>query len=164
MDLADEQRASPAPGSPFLPPYTTLNVGEIRGGEAVNIIPERCEMTWEFRPLPGDDAGGVERRIRDFIDDDLRPRMKAQSAAADVALHPHAAVAPLHHEPDSPAARLARHLTGANVTETVAYVAEASQFQGHGVPAVLCGPGDIAQAHQPDEWIAASQLDKIGRA
>ena len=52
-----------------------------------------------------------------------------------------------------------RHLTGANNTTTVAYTAEASQYQAHGIPSVLCGPGNIAQAHQPDEWIAQSELD-----
>lgn len=159
MELADERRAAAPADSPFTPPFTTFNVGEIRGGEAVNIIPERCELAWEFRPLPGEDADAIEARVRSFLDDDLRPRMKAENPRADVVLVPHAAVPPLRHEPESPAARLARHLTGNNSDETVAFVAEASQFQAHGVPTVLCGPGDIAQAHQADEWIAASELE-----
>ena len=77
---------------------------------------------------------------------------------ADVQLSPLAAVPPLRADPGSPAERLVRYLTGANATHTVAFVAEASQFQQHGIPAVICGPGDIAQAHQPDEWIAEEEL------
>ena len=84
--------------------------------------------------------------------------MKAAHADADVVLTPLQSVPALQANPDSAAERLVRHLTGANTTQTVAYVAEASQFQLHGIPAVLCGPGDIAQAHQPDEWIADSEM------
>ena len=67
---------------------------------------------------------------------------------------------PLRRDENSPAERLTRHLTGANTTHTAAYVAEASQFQANGIPAVLCGPGNIDQAHQANEWIALDQLNQ----
>jgi acetylornithine deacetylase len=158
-DLAAEQEAAANPDSRFTPPWTTFNVGLIQGGEAVNIIAERCAVQWEFRPLPETDSDALEARVRSHIDNEIRPILKALNPAADVEIHLHAAVPPMHPDPNSPAERLARHLTGANTTHTVAYVAEASQFQEHGIPTVLCGPGDIAQAHQPDEWIAQSELD-----
>ena len=157
-NLAAENAAAPDPTSGFTPPWTTFNIGHIKGGEALNIVPERCVISWEFRPLPGVDADAIEARVRAYLDDELRPRMKLAHPAADVILTPLAAVPPLSVDSDSPAERLARYLTGANMTQTVAYVAEASQFQLHGIPAVLCGPGNIAQAHQPDEWIADSEM------
>jgi len=157
--LADEAEVAKMPESGFTPPWTTFNAGQIEGGEALNIIAERCVVSWEFRPLPDADADAIETRVRAYLDDELRPRIKSVHPKADVQLSPLAAVPPLRADPDSPAERLVRHLTGANTIHTVAYVAEASQFQQHGIPAVLCGPGDIAQAHQPDEWIAESEMD-----
>jgi acetylornithine deacetylase len=156
--LAADIAAEPDEESGFEPPWTTFNIGQIEGGEALNIIPEHCAVAWEFRPLPDTDADGIEDRVRAYLDTELRPRMKAAHADADVVLTPLPAVPALQADPDSAAERLVRHLTGANTTQTVAYVAEASQFQLHGIPAVLCGPGDIAQAHQPDEWIADSEM------
>ena len=158
-ELAAEHEQSADPDSAFVPPWTTFNVGLIQGGEALNIIAERCSVSWEFRPLPETDADAIEARVRAYIDQDMRPALKAIDSAADVSIRPLAAVPPMGPDPDSPAERLARYLTGANTTQTVAYVAEASQFQEHGIPTVLCGPGDIAQAHQPDEWIAQGELD-----
>ncbi len=157
--LADEHRQAPDPDSGFTPPWTTFNIGQIEGGEALNIIAERCVVSWEFRPLPDADADAIEARVRTWLDQEMRPRIKAVHADADVTLSPLAAVPPLRRDPDSAAERLVRQLTGANATQTAAYVADASQFQLHGIPTVLCGPGDIAQAHQPDEWIAQSEMD-----
>lgn len=158
-DLATEYEQAADPDSGFVPPWTTFNIGLIQGGEALNIIAERCAVSWEFRPLPETDADALEARVQSYLNEELRPAIKAINPAADVSIRPLAAVPPMHPDPDSPAERLARYLTGANTTHTVAYVAEASQFQEHGIPTVLCGPGDIAQAHQPDEWIAQSELD-----
>lgn len=158
-DLAAEQKQAANPKSGFTPPWTTFNVGLIQGGEALNIIAERCIVSWEFRPLPETDSDAIENRVRSYIDTEMRPALQAFNPAANITIQPLAAVPPMHTNPNSPAERLARHLTGANRTHTVAYVAEASQFQEHGIPTVLCGPGDIAQAHQSDEWIAQSELD-----
>lgn len=157
--LAAEIRDAADPENPFEPPWTTFNVGTIQGGEALNIIAERCAMKWEFRPLPETDAEAIVARVQNHIDNEIHPAMNAADPRASAELHALEAVPPMRPDPDSPAERLARHLTGANTTQTVAYVAEASQYQAHGIPTVLCGPGDIAQAHQPDEWIAQSELD-----
>jgi acetylornithine deacetylase len=157
--MTAEAEAAAMPESGFTPPWTTFNIGQIEGGEALNIIAERCSVSWEFRPLPEVDADAIEARVRTYLDEELRPRIKSVHQDADVQLSPLAAVPPLRADPGSAAERLVRHLTGANATHTAAYVADASQFQQHGIPTVLCGPGDIAQAHQADEWIAEKELD-----
>jgi acetylornithine deacetylase len=156
--LAAELRQQADADCGFHPPYPTFNIGHIQGGEALNIIPEQCRFVWEFRPLPETDADAIEARIVDFIENDVAPRMHAENPAAGVQIELLPRVPPLARHPDSPAEKLVRHLTGANDSVTVAYTSEASQFQGAGVPAVLCGPGNIDQAHQADEWIAESQL------
>ena len=161
--LAAEIKDSANPDSPFDPPWTTFNVGTIQGGEALNIIAERCTVKWEFRPLPETNADAIVGRAQDVIDNEIHPAMQAADPRAGATLRALEAVPPMRPDPDSPAERLVRHLTGANTTHTVAYVAEASQYQAHGIPTVLCGPGDIAQAHQADEWIAQSELDACER-
>jgi acetylornithine deacetylase len=159
VTLADTERAAADPASRFEPPWTTFNIGRIEGGEALNIIPGHCSFVWEFRPLPETDADAIETRVTTFIEQEIAPRMRMENPAADARIEVLPRVPPLARQAGSPAERLARLLTGANDSVTVAYTAEASQFQEAGVPAVLCGPGDIAQAHQADEWIAADQLD-----
>ena len=158
-DLAAEKQAQGDPANGFHPPWTTFNVGQIQGGEALNIIPEHCAFNWEFRPLPGEDTAAIKARFDDFVAQQIEPRLRAENTSASITTRPLAAVPPLHHQDNSPAERLARYLTGANTTQTAAYVAEASQFQASGIPAVLCGPGNIDQAHQANEWIALEQLD-----
>ena len=158
-ELAAEKQAQADPANGFRPPWTTFNVGQIQGGEALNIIPEHCAFNWEFRPLPDEDTVAIKARFDTFVADQIEPRLRAENPRATVLTRPLAAVAALHRDDNSPAERLARHLTGANTTHTAAYVAEASQFQANGIPAVLCGPGNIDQAHQANEWIALSQLD-----
>ena len=159
-ELAAEKQAQGDPANGFLPPWTTFNVGQIQGGEALNIIPEHCAFNWEFRPVPDEDTAAITARFDSFIADQIEPRLRAENPLAAITTRPLAAVPALRRDDDSPAERLARHLTGANTTHTAAYVAEASQFQANGIPAVLCGPGNIDQAHQANEWIALAQLDE----
>ena len=142
----------------FLPPWTTFNIGQITGGEALNIIPEFCSFNWEFRPLPNENTELIKERFDKFIEQEIQPRLKKENHLARVTTRPLASVPPLQAESSSAAEKLARRLTGANKTHTVSYVSEASLFQRSGIPAVLCGPGSIDQAHQANEWIAEEQL------
>ena len=142
----------------FLPPWTTFNIGQITGGEALNIIPEFCSFNWEFRPLPNENTELIKERFDKFIEQEIQPRLKKENHLARVTPRPLASVPPLQAESSSAAEKLARRLTGANKTHTVSYVSEASLFQRSGIPAVLCGPGSIDQAHQANEWIAEEQL------
>lgn len=159
-ELAAEKKAEGDPANGFHPPCTTFNVGQVHGGEALNIIAEHCAIDWEFRPLPDEDIAAITARVDEFIAREIAPRLRAENPAASVTTRPLAAVPPLHRHENSPAERLARHLTGANTSHTASYVAEASHFQASGIPAVLCGPGNIDQAHQANEWIALDQIDQ----
>jgi len=161
--LARELAAEGPLDQAFDPPYTSINVGRIEGGTALNIIARDCTLDWEFRPVPGADPAAIEARVQAFVDDELLPRMRAIHPEARIETERLAGVPPLVPDAESPALALARMLTGANRTETVAFAAEAGQYQEAGVPAVLIGPGDIAQAHQPDEFVAVEQLDACER-
>jgi acetylornithine deacetylase len=156
--LAAECRAAAGADSRFDPPYTSFNIGRIAGGTAVNIIARDCAFEWEFRPVPGEDGAALQRRIEDFVTADLLPRLRAGHAQAAVATEVMALVPPLVADPASPAEALARELTGANEATTIAFATEAGLFQSAGIPAVICGPGSIAVAHQPNEFITRDEL------
>jgi acetylornithine deacetylase len=156
--LAAEARSRAHPDSRFEPPHTTLNVGTIDGGAAVNIIARDCAFEWDLRSLPGDDVEAMKRQIDDFITADLLPRMRSVYPDAAVDTETVVIVPPLVPVADSPAEILARALTGANTTTTVSFASEAGQYQRAGIPAVVCGPGSIDVAHQPNEFITRDEL------
>jgi acetylornithine deacetylase len=143
----------------FDPPYTTINVGAIRGGTAINIIARQCRFDWEFRPIPGFDTPSIRRRFDAFVAESVLPRMRAVAPEANVVTLQDSASPPLVPDADSPAEALVRLLTGANTAGAVSFGTEASLFQVSGIPAVICGPGSIDQAHQPNEFIALEQID-----
>lgn len=143
----------------FEPPYTTFNVGQITGGDAINIIARECLLNWEFRPIPGSDPDRIIARVEAWVKDELLPRMQATDPSCYIENICEFVVPPLDAPDGSVPEVLAREETGLNSTGTVAFVTEASLFADAGIPAIVCGPGDIAQAHQPDEFIEVSQLD-----
>ena len=156
--LCDELGAT-ARDDRFEPPYTTFNVGQISGGDAINIIARECLFNWEFRPIPGAVPADIIARVEAWVKDELLPHMQATDPSCSVENLCEFVVPPLDAPEGSVAETLAREATGLNSTGTVAFVTEASLFAEAGVPAIVCGPGDIAQAHQPDEFIEISQLD-----
>jgi acetylornithine deacetylase len=156
--LAEECKEAAEPQSGFDPPYTTFNIGMIEGGTAMNIIPRHCRFVWECRPMPGDDPARFRRRVDAFIEGDLLPRLRQIHPGANVETEVIAASPGLRPDPDSPAETLARQLTGANTAGPVAFATEAGLFQESGIPAIVCGPGFIEQAHKPDEFISLEQL------
>lgn len=147
------------PSRRFDPPYSTVHVGLISGGTAKNIIPRTCSFQWETRLLPGADPEEVPSRFDAFART-LEPEMKRLSPDAGIRTDCVNRVPGLAPEDDSPAEHLALHLANANGTHAVSYCTEAGLFQQIGIPAVICGPGNIAQAHKPDEYIAVSELRK----
>jgi len=142
----------------FDPPWSTLNVGVIDGGTALNIIPNRCEVSWDYRPMPGEDTTATLASIWDEIDHDIVPRLRARHADATIETERLCNVPCLAPDPDGIAETLARSLTGANESGTVPFGTEAGVFQQAGISAIVIGPGDIAQAHQPDEYLTRRQL------
>lgn len=157
---AKRAAARPAPTDlPFNPAHTTLTIGQIEGGTAVNILARTCRFVFDLRCPPGEEAEDYLAPIRQaVVEADLA--IKAKAPEAGVQLVRRSGAPPLGPEADGPAERLARRLTGDNQTRVAAYAAEAGQFQSAGLSTVICGPGDIAQAHQPNEFIALSELDR----
>jgi acetylornithine deacetylase len=145
------------PTGRFDPPYSTIHVGTIEGGTAQNIVPKTCAFGWETRLLPTADPGFVPSRI-ELLQQRLLPAMKAVAAEAGISTACVNSVPGLRPEQDSPAENLALHCSHSNGTHAVSYCTEAGLFQEIGIPAVICGPGDIAQAHKPDEFIDVAQL------
>jgi acetylornithine deacetylase len=142
----------------FDPPHSTINLGNIQGGSAVNIIARSCTIEWDFRAVPGVGPEQVLEPFERFVTSDLLPRLRAIAPEADVVTTAGCAVPPLLEEADGAAETLLRMLTGQNDTFGMAFATEAGQFQSAGLSAIVCGPGSIRQAHLPDEFIMKDQL------
>ena len=145
--------------APFDPPFTTVHVGTIQGGTAHNITAKDCRLDVGFRCPAGDDPERHAGDLTAFLDD-LDRDLRARRPEAGVAFERSFGVPGLRPEADGAAEALVRRITGDNGTHVVTYGTEAGQFQERGYSAVVWGPGDIAQAHQPDEWIAVDQFRK----
>jgi acetylornithine deacetylase len=143
--------------SPFYPPFTTLHVGMIHGGTAHNITAGDCHFAIEMRVLPGEDAEALADDLLGAAGR-LDAALKARRPEAGVTLTRFFGVPGLRPEPAGAAEAMAARLTGANGTGVVSYGTEAGQFQQAGYSAVICGPGDIAQAHQADEYLDLSEF------
>ena len=157
--IAREMRARGDPTGRFDPPYTTVHVGTIVGGTARNIVPRSCTIRWETRVVPGQDLDEIPERV-DRAAAALLPAMHAVAAHTGIVTRCNNTVPPLMPQPGSPAEALALQLTGGNDTGAVSYGTEAGLFQLAGIPAVICGPGSIEQAHKADEFVAISELER----
>jgi len=150
----------------FFPPYTTLHVGTISGGTAHNITAKDCHFGFDFRIVPGEDIGAWQARFLAKVAE-LEAEMKAVRPEAGISAEQYFNVPGLVPEEQGKAEALVRQLTGENANNVVSYGTEAGQFQERGYSAVICGPGDIAQAHQPNEFITVDQFQQgeafIGR-
>jgi acetylornithine deacetylase len=144
----------------FEPPYSTLQVTTIEGGNATNIVPNRCVFVFDIRGLPGLDPDEIEARLRRFAEKRCLPEMREVAPEADIRIERVNAVPPFGAGHASEVVALALKLSEQNDTHGVSYGTEAGLFQEAGSPAVVCGPGEIAQAHTADEWIAESEIAK----
>ena len=147
------------PSGRFNPPYTTVQVGQISGGVADNIIPKDCSFDWETRLLPNHDLAELTDRIDNFAKT-LEPAMKAISPKAGIKTTVGNSIPGLAPQENSATENLCMHLAKANGAEAVSYGTEAGLFQRAGIPAIVCGPGSIDQAHKPDEYVDISQLQQ----
>lgn len=141
----------------FDPPFTTLHVGKIAGGTAANITAADCQFVLEMRAVPGEDAAVWANAVRSEAAR-LQAAMRVVRPQAAITLTQFFDVPALQPETHGAAEALVRRLTGNNATGVVSYGTEAGQFQAAGYSAVVCGPGDIAQAHQADEYLELSEL------
>ena len=160
VDLASALERDADPASPFRPPHATLTVGLINGGTAVNILARECAFTFDLRAPGGQDPDAIIAPFLEMcVDEDAALKQRYPEAGVHVLRR--SATPPLLSEPDSAAERLARRLAGDNgAARVVSYAAEAGQFQGAGFSTIICGPGSIEQAHQPDEYLAVDQLER----
>jgi acetylornithine deacetylase len=142
----------------FDPPWTTCHVGQITGGTAHNITAKDCRFGMDFRVVPGESVEDWKDAYRAAVAT-LEAEMQAVRPEARIVLEDRFYVPPLVPEKDGAAETLVRRLTGDNATHVVSYGTEAGQFQERGYSAVICGPGDIAQAHQPNEFITVEQFE-----
>lgn len=156
----EQELKSAVPNVRFTPPYPTLQVTLIDGGTASNIVPVNANFAFEVRALPGLDTGSIETRLRTFAQNRCLPEMQSVAPEAAITIRQTNAVPPFAADRDSEVVALALNLAQQNETFAVSYATEAGLFQGAGAPSVVCGPGDIAQAHTANEWIAISELDK----
>ena len=159
QQMAAEREANPVPGSEFQPPYTTFNVGQLHGGTALNIIPLDCWFSFEYRIHPGDDPEAIYAEFERYARETVEPWLKRNRADAGIEIELRASVPGLMPEADGAAEALVRHLTGSNATGVVSFATEGGHFQAAGFSTVICGPGSIDQAHQPDEFISLEQLE-----
>jgi acetylornithine deacetylase len=157
--IGEEMIARGEPTGRFDPPYTSLHIGEVHGGTARNIMAKLCSFYWEFRGVPGLDPAEIPARLERYAQEVVLPRLTARGKPARIETINEVSVPGLSPDPGSVAETLALKLTGRNRPVTVAYGSEAGHFQGARLPTILCGPGSIDQAHQPDEFITLEQID-----
>lgn len=166
--LVEEGRVDDA----FNVPHTSLHVGRINGGTAINIMARECQFEWEIRHLPTETFDEIYARFETFCAQ-LTSELKAKDKQVEIATEPLNVTVPgLADRENDQILRLAKdHLPAGCCDHAVAYATEAGQFQGQGLQTIILGPGSIAQAHQPDEYIDIEQLQacedfltKMGRA
>lgn len=144
------------------PPWTTVQVGTIQGGTAVNILPAHCEFLWEYRSLPDEDPESVIEAMQTFIEREVLPDLREFAPQASIETTPIARVPPLMPDPEAKAERWIRGFGGVRGggSGEVSFATEAGSFQRAGISSVVCGPGSIDQAHQPNEFIDPAELGR----
>ena len=156
---AESMARTPGPlAAMFDPPWTTAHVGTIQGGTAHNITAKDCRFGMDFRAVPGENLADWRDRYLTRVRE-VEAEMQAIHPAARIDISEKFVVPGLQPEEEGEAETLVRAITGDNGGHVVSYGTEAGQFQERGYSAVICGPGDIAQAHQPDEYITKAQFD-----
>jgi acetylornithine deacetylase len=144
----------------FDPPWTTMQVTQIEGGTASNVVPVPCWFGWETRALPGFDPFTLDRRLRAFAEEKCLPEMRRIAPESEIKVIVTNHVPAYAADTASGIIPLTLKLAQQNETYAVSYCTEAGIFQDGGAPAIICGPGDIAQAHTANEFIRVEELEK----
>jgi len=158
-NIATDCRNTPDMKSGFTPNFSTVHVGVVEGGTARNIIPRYARIAWEIRPLPGTDTEALlapyYAKVAE-LETEMKKVDKDTSIVTRKLTHVHGLNA-VSEESEHMA--YAKRLAATNHCEYVAYGTEGGIFQHHGLNVIICGPGSIDQAHQPDEFVEAAQLE-----
>lgn len=141
------------------PPHTTTHVGLVQGGTSLNMIPEQAEFVMEWRVIAANDSAVELEKLKAHVTQVIEPAMKQVDPQSGFAFEVTAQYPGLFLDPDHELAVMVKELTGCQEVAKVSFGTEGGLYQAAGIPSIVCGPGDIAQAHQPDEWIATSELD-----
>lgn len=156
-EMMQENRTQANADSPFIPPYTTLHTGMINGGTAINIISKSCSFYWDIRCLPDEHYQPYLTRLEAYAEQLLAP---LRAISPDIGIHTEIiSEVPAFNNPSGQARALLAHLIPGFEPQVVPYVSEAGQFQEAGFDVILCGPGNIDQAHQPNEYISIEQIE-----
>jgi acetylornithine deacetylase len=140
--------------------WTTVHTGVIRGGTALNIVPQDCVFDFEFRNLPGDDPEQLRAEFEAHVRTVIEPEMHAVDPRTGFRIEKMSEIPALDTGAEAEITALAQEFSGSTDIAKVSFGTEASQFQVAGVPTVVCGPGSIREAHKPDEFVT---LDQVAR-
>ena len=141
-------------------PYTTVNVGLISGGTAFNIIPNRAQVGFEYRTMPGEDPDYVMNQVQGYVREVLLPEFRKQQPEVDIRVEQLVQSEPMMTPAGADIEKLALELTGTKRSTAAPYYTEGAIYNAAGIPSVICGPGDIDQAHRPNEYVTREQLEK----
>ena len=161
--IAEEFKSQTDRDPRFDTPYTSVHVGLIEGGTALNIIPLKCTIDWEARGLPGFEASEVVDRMNAYAAEHVVPQMHAISPKTGIVTEHTDEIPALVPQDGSPAETLVMALARQNETFALSYQTEAGYFQAIDIPTVICGPGSIAQAHKPDEYVSLDQVESCSK-
>jgi acetylornithine deacetylase len=139
-------------------PHTTIHTGVIRGGSALNIVPSDCVFEFEVRHLPSDDPVAYFQEVEAFALQQLQPAMRAEVRETGFEFEEQSRFPGLDQDPEAEIVALVKRLTEDPEVGKVAFGTEGGGFDAIGIPAVVCGPGHIDQAHKPDEFVTLEQL------
>ena len=157
-DLAETTENSGPRDEAFDPPYTTIHVGSLHGGTALNLVPDRAVVEFEIRDIPGADVASLMAQIDRFIDEQ-RSELKRQASEADIVVETISSYPSLMTaRNDAAVVAVARLAESKHPAGTVSFGTEAGIYANAGIPTVVCGPGDIGRAHKADEWIGIDEL------
>ncbi|MDQ0033898.1 acetylornithine deacetylase [Variovorax boronicumulans] len=156
-DMAEDFERSEPRYEGFDVPFSTASVGQFHGGIADNVVPRDAEFRYEFRDLPTADAKRMQSDVLAYAAG-LEPAMKKVAPDAGFKFETICEIPSFLGAASDPVTLLAQRLAGEHRTTLVAFGTEAGLFKNAGIPTVVCGPGSIEQAHQPDEFVSLEQL------
>jgi acetylornithine deacetylase len=156
-DMAEGFERSEPRYEGFDVPFSTASVGQFHGGIADNVVPRDAEFRYEFRDLPTADATAMQRELVEHARS-LEPAMRRVAPEAGFRFETICEIPSFLGSAGDDVTRLAQRLAGERRTTQVAFGTEAGIFRNAGIPTVVCGPGSIVQAHQPDEYVTLEQL------
>jgi acetylornithine deacetylase len=158
MELRQTLKKREPKNSIFSPPYTTLQIGRIKGGIARNVIADQCTVDWELRPVVFEDGVFVNQAMDNYVKDILLPDMRKTYPESNIRKEIIGEIIGFNKEEKSEAINLICNLTGDNSRDVVSFGTEAGLFQELGISTVVCGPGSIEQAHKTDEYVSFNEL------